>query len=176
MGYGVASLMESLIDVLEKESDEYKNLLNLSMQKTQVIVSEDLDQLARITDEEQLIVSRINHLDTIRNEAVQDIANVLNKDVTKLKIADLIKMLGQRPEEQQKLAAAFDVLQTNVKNVARINEQNRELIQNALEMVQFHMNLIQSMKAAPETANYNRGACSTGDIIGIERKSFDAKQ
>ena len=169
MGYGVASLMESLIDVLEKESDEYKNLLNLSMQKTQVIVSEDLD-------EEQLIVSRINHLDTIRNEAVQDIANVLNKDVTKLKIADLIKMLGQRPEEQQKLAAAFDVLQTNVKNVARINEQNRELIQNALEMVQFHMNLIQSMKAAPETANYNRGACSTGDIIGIERKSFDAKQ
>ena len=109
MGYGVASLMESLIDVLEKESDEYKNLLNLSMQKTQVIVSEDLDQLARITDEEQLIVSRINHLDTIRNEAVQDIANVLNKDVTKLKIADLIKMLGQRPEEQQKLAAAFDV-------------------------------------------------------------------
>lgn len=78
MGYGVASLMESLIDVLEKESDEYKNLLNLSMQKTQVIVSEDLDQLARITDEEQLIVSRINHLDTIRNEAVQDIANVLN--------------------------------------------------------------------------------------------------
>lgn len=176
MGYSVASLMEDLIDVLEKESDEYKNLLNLSMQKTQVIVSEDLDQLAKITDEEQLIVSRINRLDTIRNEAVQDIANVLNKDVAKLKIADLIKMLGQRPEEQQKLAAAFDELQTNVKHVARVNGQNRELIQNALEMVQFNMNLLQSMKAAPETANYNRGAYNTGDIIGIERKSFDAKQ
>lgn len=176
MGYSVASLMEDLIDVLEKESDEYKNLLNLSMQKTQVIVSEDLDQLAKITDEEQLIVSRINRLDTIRNEAVQDIANVLNKDVAKLKIADLIKMLGQRPEEQQKLAAVFDELQTNVKHVARVNGQNRELIQNALEMVQFNMNLLQSMKAAPETANYNRGAYNTGDIIGIERKSFDAKQ
>lgn len=172
----MASLMEDLIDVLEKESDEYKNLLNLSMQKTQVIVSEDLDQLAKITDEEQLIVSRINHLDVIRNEAVQDIANVLNKDVTKLKIADLIKMLGQRPEEQQKLAAAFDELRANVKSVARVNGQNRELIQNALEMVQFNMNLLQSMKAAPETANYNRGAYNTGDIIGIERKSFDAKQ
>lgn len=172
----MASLMEDLIDVLEKESDEYKNLLNLSMQKTQVIVSEDLDQLAKITDEEQLIVSRINHLDTIRNEAVQDIANVLNKDVTKLKIADLIKMLGQRPEEQQKLATAFDELRTNVKHVARVNEQNRQLIQSALEMVQFNMNLLQSMKAAPETANYNRGAYNTGDVIGMERKSFDAKQ
>ncbi|MCM1173612.1 MAG: flagellar protein FlgN [Blautia sp.] len=172
----MASLMEDLIDVLEKESGEYRNLLNLSMQKTRAIVSEDLKQLAEITDEEQLIVSRINHLDAIRNEAVQDIANVLNKDVTKLKIADLIKMLGQRPEEQQKLAAAFDGLRASVKNVARVNGQNQELIQNALEMVQFNMNLLQSMKAAPATANYNRGAYTTGDVIGMERKSFDAKQ
>ena len=168
--------MEALIEVLKKENQEYKNLLELSMKKTPAIVSDDVKALAQITDEEQIIVSRINHLDNQRNDAVNDIANVLNKDVTKLKITDLIKMLGQRPEEQQKLAAAFDELQTNVKHVARINDQNRELIQNALEMVQFNMNLIQSMKAAPETANYNRGAYNTGDIIGVERKSFDAKQ
>ena len=55
----MASLMENLIDVLDKESMEYENLLNLSMQKTPVIVSEDLEQLAKITDEEQLIVSMI---------------------------------------------------------------------------------------------------------------------
>ena len=122
----MASLMEDLIDVLEKESAEYENLLNLSMRKTPVIVSEDLEQLAKITDEEQLIVSRINHLDHVRNEAVKDIANVLNKDVTKLKIADLIEMLAPRPEEQQKLAAAFDALKEVVRNVARINGQNRE--------------------------------------------------
>lgn len=172
----MASLMEDLIDILEKESVEYRNLLNLSMRKTPVIVSEDLEQLAEITDEEQLIVSRINHLDHLRNEAVKDIANVLNKDVTILKIADLIKMLGQRPEEQRKLAAAFDKLQEVVRHVARVNEQNRELIQSALEMVQFNMTLLQSMKAAPETANYNKGAYNTGDVIGMDQKSFDAKQ
>lgn len=172
----MASLMENLIDVLNKERDEYCELLTLSRKKTSVIVSEDLDELAKITDEEQLIVDRINHLDNIRNEAVNDIANVLNKDVTKLKIADLIKMLGSRPEEQKKLAEAFDSLRDVVRNVARVNEQNRELIQNALEMVQFNMNLIHSMKAAPETANYNKGAYNTGDVIGINRKSFDAKQ
>lgn len=172
----MASLMENLIDVLEKESAEYEKLLALSMQKTPVIVSEDLEKLAQITDEEQLIVSRINHLDVIRNEAVKDIANVLNKDVTKLKIVDLIKMLGSRPDEQQKLAAVFDKLQANVKGVARVNEQNRELIQSALDMVKFNMNVLQSMKAAPETANYNKGAYNTGDMIGMSRKTFDAKQ
>ena len=172
----MASLMEDLIDALEKESVEYENLLEMSMRKTSVIVSEDLEELAKITDEEQLIVDRINHIDNIRNEAVNDIANVLNKDVTKLKIADLIEMLAPRPQEQQKLAAAFDKLRDVAQHVARVNGQNRELIQSALEMVQFNMNLIHSMKAAPETANYNRGAYNTGDVIGMNRKSFDAKQ
>ena len=172
----MASLMEDLIDALEKESVEYENLLEMSMRKTRVIVSEDLDELAKITDEEQLIVDRINHIDNIRNEAVNDIANVLNKDVTKLKIADLIEMLASRPQEQQKLAAVSDKLRGIAQQLARVNNQNRELIQSALDMVRFNMNLMHSMKAAPETANYNRGAYNTGDVIGVNRKSFDAKQ
>ncbi len=172
----MASLMETLIEVLEKENLEYKNLLELSMKKTPAIVSEDLQVLSKITDEEQIIVSRINHLDNQRNEAVNDIANVLNKDVTKLKIVDLIKMLGARPEEQAKLATVFDNLRDNVRAVKRINEQNRELIENALELVQFNMNILQSMNKAPETANYNRGAYNTGDVSGMSSKAFDAKQ
>lgn len=172
----MASLMEVLIDVLEKESREYENLLTLSMKKTPVIVSENLTELAKITDEEQIIVSRINHLDHQRNEAVNDIANVLNKDVDNLKIVDLIRMLAARPQEQEKLAAVFDKLQDNVRSVKRINEQNRTLIQEALEMVQFNMNVLQAMNKAPETANYNRGAYNTGDMIGASHKAFDAKQ
>lgn len=172
----MASLMEVLIDVLDKESQEYERLLDLSMKKTPVIVSEDLDELAKITDEEQIIVSRINHLDHQRNEAINDIANVLNKDVNNLKIVDLIKMLAARPEEQEKLAVVFDRLQASVRSVKRVNEQNRELLQEALELVQFNMNVIQAMNKAPETANYNRGAYSTGDMIGASHKTFDAKQ
>lgn len=168
--------METLIEVLEKENQEYKNLLELSIKKTPAIVSDDVKALAQITDEEQFIVSRINHLDNQRNEAVNDIANVLNKDVTKLKIADLIKMLAARSQEQAKLASVFDELRMNVHAVKRVNEQNRELIESALEMVQFNMQVIQSLNKAPETANYNRGACNTGDVIGTVNKAFDAKQ
>ena len=172
----MASLMEVLIDVLEKESQEYEKLLALSMRKTPVIVSEDLDELSKITDDEQIIVSRINHLDAQRTEAIGDIANVLNKDVAKLKIVDLIKMLAARPEEQEKLAAVFDRLQENVRNVKRVNEQNRELLEQALELVKFNMNVLQSLNKAPETANYNKGAYNTGDVIGMSNKAFDARQ
>lgn len=172
----MASLMENLIEVLENESREYEDLLGLSMRKTPVIVTADLEELAKITDEEQNVVERINHLDTKRQEVFADIANVINKDVKGLKISDLITMLETRPEEQQKLAKVHDKLRTVLHEVGRINEQNRVLIQNSLEMVEFDMNMLQSMKTAPETANYNRGACNTGEHMGVRTKGFDAKQ
>ena len=172
----MASLMEVLIDVLEQENQEYEKLLSLSMRKTSVIVSEDLAELAKITDEEQIIVGRINRLDHQRNEAVNDIADVLNKDVDKLKIVDLIRMLAARPEEKEKLAVVFDKLRANVRSVKRVNEQNRELINDALELVRFNMNVLQAMNKAPESANYNRGAYNTGDMIGTSHMTFDAKQ
>ena len=58
----------------------------------------------------------------------------------------------------------------------QINDQNKELIAHALEMVEFDMTLIQAMKTAPETANYDRGAHSAGDVMGLDRNGFDAKQ
>lgn len=172
----MASLMENLIEVLEKESGEYESLLELSMRKTPVIVAGSLEELAKITDEEQNVVDRINHLDVKRQEVFADVANVINKDVEVLKISDLIEMLAERPEEQKKLAIVHDKLRTVLNEVGRVNEQNRVLIQNSLEMVEFDMNMLQSMKAAPETANYNRGACNTGEHMGVRTKGFDAKQ
>jgi len=60
----MASLMENLIIVLNDECQEYENLLELSESKTPVIVSGDLDELARITDEEQIVVGKVNSLET----------------------------------------------------------------------------------------------------------------
>ncbi|MBR1931694.1 MAG: flagellar protein FlgN [Lachnospiraceae bacterium] len=167
--------MENLIDVLDKECSEYEGLLTLSQSKTPIIVSGDLENLQKITDEEQELVSRIANLDKTRVEVTADIANVLNKDVNTLKIASLITMLEGRPAEQEALASAHDRLQDAVKELKRVNEQNKELLDNALEMVEFEMNVLQAMKAAPETANYNRGAYSAGDTMGVS-KGFDAKQ
>ncbi|MBD5462826.1 MAG: flagellar protein FlgN [Lachnospiraceae bacterium] len=168
--------MENLIEVLDLESQEYENLLGLSMKKTPVIVAGELEELAKITDEEQIVVNKINRLEQKRQEVFSDIANVINKDVDMLMLKDLVEMLSTRPEEQQKLARVHDRLSTAVHEVKRVNGQNRVLIQNALEMVEFDMNMLQSMKAAPETANYNKGAYNTGDHMGAGGAAFDAKQ
>ena len=168
----MASLMENLIDVLGRESTEYEALLQLSQRKTPIIAGGDLAELQKITDEEQELVSRIHNLDRQRAGVTADIADVLNRDVKELKLPNLITMLSARPAEQQALAEAHDRLQAAV----RINEQNSELLNSALEMVEFEMNLLQAAKTAPETANYNRGAYNAGDTMGVIDHGFDAKQ
>ena len=172
----MASLMENLIMVLQDESTEYKKLLELSMRKTPIIVNGDLESLQRITDEEQQIVAKINHLDKKREEVTKDIANVLNKDVKKLKLTDIVDLMAQRPVEQKQLAQAHDELKETIGKMAQVNEQNRDLIQKSLEMVKFDLTLIHSLKSAPQTANYTRGAYSSGTIMGVGRGGFDAKQ
>ncbi len=172
----MASLMENLIEVLEQESSEYEGLLALSQKKTPIIVNGSLEQLQKITDDEQELVSRIGNLEKKRTEVTADMASVLNRDVNTLKLAALIDMLATRPAEQARLAAAHDSLQRSVRELKRVNEHNRELLANALEMVEFEMNLLQASKVAPETANYTRGAYSTGDTMGVAGGGFDMKQ
>ena len=163
----MASLMETLIDILDKETVEYEKLLDLTLSKTPVIVSENLDDLAKITDDEQLELSRIQSLDKEMQAAIKDIAIVLNKDVETMSLRKLIRIMAGRPSEQRALAEAYDKL---------VNERNAELIQSALDMVHFNMNMLQSAKSAPESANYNKGAYNTGATLGVDRQSFDAKQ
>ena len=168
--------MENLITVLDSICEEYDNLLELSTKKKPAIISGNLEDLSKITDEEQIVASRINNLDNKRREVIQDIANVVNRDVEDLILTNIIQMLEPRPVEQQKLAKVYDRLKSVVHRVRAVNEQNRDLIMNALEMIEFDINMFQAMKAAPETANYNRGAYSAGNVIGVNKSGFDAKQ
>ena len=163
-------------DLLEQEDSLYEDLLKLSMSKTPVLISGDLEALSRITEDEQEIVNKVNALDKKREEGMKDIANVLGKDVKTLKLTDLIDVLRSRPAEQNRLAAIYDKLSDTIGQMKRTNEQNRELIESSLEMVQFDMNVLQAYKAAPETANYSRNALNSGAYMGNMKGGFDAKQ
>ena len=168
--------METLVQVLDNECTMYEKLLGLSSRKTAIIVSGDLKALAEITDEEQCVIVRIQRLEKERIVAMENIASVLNKDVDSLKLTELIQILEKRPEDQKNLALQRDRLVGVADNVRRVNGQNQQLLETSIEMVQFEMNIIQSSKQAPQTANYSRAADTTGECLGYTSGGFDAKQ
>ena len=172
----MASLVETLVDVLDREGSLYEKLLGLSSRKTTIIIKGDLKALAEITDEEQCIISDIQSAEKERQTAMTDIANVLNMDVNSLKLTDLIQVLEKRPADQRNLAVQRDRLVAVADNVRRVNGQNQELLKSSIEMVQFEMNIIQASKRAPQTANYSRAADTTGECLGYTSGGFDAKQ
>ncbi len=173
----MASLLETLVDVLDRECALYERLLDLSGRKTPVIVNRDLKALSKITEDEQAVVSLIKAVDKEREVVMNDIADVIGETPGELKLTNLVRMLGKRPDEQKKLALWRDKLKSVSENVQRVNDQNQILLQSSLEMVQYEMNIIQAARRAPETANYTRFAGTRGDLIAVAPMGrFDAKQ
>ncbi len=172
----MASIMENLIEVLDQEVIQYKALLELSERKTQIVVAGDVPALIKLTDEEQVLVDRLSVLDRKRTVAMKDVADVMNKNAASFRLTDLVALLAGRPSEQKKLSAIIDSLRETATQIARVNDQNRELIKNTLEMIEFDLNLVRGMKAAPETAQYTSGGYNAGSRLGVPSGKFDAKQ
>ena len=86
----------------------------------------------------------------------------------------MIAFLNKQPEEQNRLADLRDRLRKTLEEMADINRQNEALLEQSMEMVEFDLTLFRSMRQAPATANYDRRANNTGDLLGSG--GFDAKQ
>lgn len=172
----MASLLENLIDILDKENTEYEALAVLADKKTPVIVQGDIKNLEKITEDEQELVGRIQHLEKFRREVLADIANVVNRDVKTLKLINLIQMLEKQPAQQHMLVEVQEKLNSTIERLRKANDKNQMLLDDALEMVGFNLNMIQALKTAPQTANYTRGAYCSGSALGIMQGGFDARQ
>ena len=95
----MASLIETLIDVLDKENTEYQGLLKLSEEKTTAIVNGNVERLQEILGLEQRSIDKINKLDAFRDENVGDICNVLNIPRKGIKIENIADMLSGQPKD-----------------------------------------------------------------------------
>lgn len=170
----MASLMDDFMDVLEKENGEYERLTQLSREKKQVIIDGNIPALEELTDREQEITGAILNLEKRREEVVKDMSIVLSKEPGELTVTNMIAFLNKQPKEQQQLIELKERLRSTLEEMAEINAQNEMLLRHAMEMVEFDLTLFKSMRQAPVTANYDRRANNTGDLLGSG--GFDAKQ
>ena len=166
----MASLMEELLGVLEKEETEYLTLIDLADVKSQAIIKADIAKLGEVTEKEQEAASTLLNLSNKRTQVLNDMATVLGKKPEQMTINRMIGYL----ENQQMLAERRDRLLEVGTKMQTLNHQNEALLKQAMEMVEFDLTLLKSMRQAPETANYNKNAYNTGDLLG--GSGFDAKQ
>lgn len=171
----MAGLIEELIDILEKENEEYRVLLKLSKVKTGIIIRNDIQELSKIVEEEQIVVGRISPLDKKRVEYTNDIATVINRKPETLTITRLMELMEGQPKIRKRLAEVHDKLHDTMTQMAKVNEMNKGLLQESLDLVNFDINLLNNLKQAPLTADYNKSAYNTETRME-SRGAFDTKQ
>ncbi len=170
----MASLIDELIDVLDKEEKEYQDLILLSREKTPVIVKGDLERLQKITEAEQYVVGKVAKLEKKRVEVAKDIAIVLGRDEESLKVREIADLLQSQPTEQGRLIEVYERLKATLQEMTTVNEINKELIRESLEFIDFNLNLVKGVYQEPGTGNYTKDAYNSTTLS--EPGVFDAKQ
>lgn len=173
----LASLVEELVTVLQSEEELYRSLIPISERKTEILVRGDLKALQEVTDEEQELLDQASALGHKRDAVIQNMGMVLNRPGDQLDLVSLIELLAKQPEEKKRLSRLHDSLKQVMKRLVDVNEKNKNLIENSLEMIEFNMNFIQSTRMSPGNNNYDRNAASAGNTgVNGAMGSFDAKQ
>ncbi len=171
----MASLIEELIETLDREERLYADLIPVQEEKIRAVVANDLDALGRLGNSEQQMVDEVGNLEKKRIRVLNDIATVLGKDPASMKLEHIIQTLKNQPDEQKQLQKLHDRLRRTVTRLQELNVQNRDLLNQALEMVEFNMNVIRSTRMSSGSSNYSSNAAQV-DLPDMGAGMFDAKQ
>ena len=148
--------------------------MELSESLREALIASDVPAVERLTADQEEVSNGIQSLESRRTRIMNDIAVVLNKKPEELKVSMLEQSLAGQPALQERLAAVRTELKQTMDELKRINHTNQALLRQSMELLEFDLNLFRSMRQAPETANYNKSAVNTGDLLGS--RGFDAKQ
>lgn len=171
----MASIIEELITTLEEEKVLYDKLIPLAEQKSVVIIENNLEGLAKVTEEEQVILDQLTVLENKRERCVYNIKDVLNRMNETMNLDKIIGFLDNQPVFQGRLRKVHEELKSVTSRLKELNLQNKSLIEESLDMIEFSMNFLQSTRMSPGNNNYNRNA-SFMDVTDSRTGMFDAKQ
>ena len=96
----MASLMEELLDVLDKEEKQYEELITLAKEKTDAVVQGDVGHLNDVTTREQDAASVLLNLSNKRNRVLTDMATVLGQSPEEMTITKMIGYLNKQPKDR----------------------------------------------------------------------------
>lgn len=147
-------LISRLIDVLNEQAEYYEQLHALSIEKKDVIIKNEIENLQKITDIENILVSKYQKLDRTRLTITNDIALVLNKNASELTLSALVVLMEGQPEYDD-LTKVYNRLHSSINDLRASNEQNKLLIESSLDYIDYTMNVMRT-SMEPEQSTYGR--------------------
>lgn len=161
------SMWQNLLDILGKINLAYENAIELGGRKHKALVMIDMDGLAKILDEEQLLTAKIQKLEKQRGELLTNLSKAEPSIKTDSKMEDLFNLAPTKAVEDR-LKMLHKSLTKKVEQTITLRDNNQILAQSALNAVKYHLNKIGGATVEP---TYGSG----GNDIVTHKKKFDFK-
>lgn len=149
--------IDNLIKVLDYENKLYGQLISIAESKTGVIVKGDTEQLQVLVGKEQKLIGELGKLKDVREQIIGQISKSIGIQSEEMTLTKLADMLPQ--DQSQRLIQIRDRLQETIGQLTAKNDLNQQLIQNALDYVDFSLNLL--TQPAPQAPQYGRKGTET---------------
>lgn len=163
--------LRRLMNVLEELRESHQQLISLGEQKKEALISNRVDRLISVMNQESKLSRHIEQLDEQRTQAAyaflqeRGIKSKLNLNITELSrlVFDL--------EDKQRLIQIQKHLADTLQELKKLNELNQQLIQQALSYIDFS---IESMSYYAESeATYQRPADK--NVSAVRAGLFDTR-
>lgn len=133
--------MHTLYELLDNLIQLHKALYTLAMQKKEVLVKGDVDELVAITRQEQKLIKGVTAVETARLNAVKELTTEKGLTPQEGTLAELIK-LTTSAEEKLRLTSCRNELSRIVTELKEANELNQQLLEQSLSFVNMTLDLI----------------------------------
>ena len=161
------SMWQNLLDVFGKINVAYDNAIELGGRKHKALVTIDMDDLAKILDEEQLLTAKIQKLEKQRGELLTNLSKAEPSIKPNSKMEDLFNLAPTRAVEER-LKTLHKNLTKKVEQTITLRDNNQILAQSALNAVKYHLNRIGGAMVEPAYGN-------KGNDVVTHQKKFDFK-
>lgn len=164
-------MWENLISILGEMVELYRGMLRLTEQKRQVLIAAKSQELTVVTQHEEVLILQIGRLESLRETAIRQIASTHGLAPDKITLNKVHELADEKIAAR--LAELGEQLTTIVGELTPLNQQNAQLIQQALNYVNYNINILAQNAAGPTYSSPKNAQTPAGN--NQRRTLFDAK-
>ena len=159
--------VEQLVQTLDKESEIYSDILEISQKKREAIRTQNIESLEKLVTEEQGLVVSLFKLEELREKVVDKIM----RD-EKIEFVDNVTELAQllRPDDRNRVIDSKNRLLVLVKNVSDEARFNNKMLEDRLEIINLNIELL--TRSEDESGRYDKSASNKD---GERKNLFDVR-
>jgi flagellar biosynthesis/type III secretory pathway chaperone len=134
-------LASDLANVMDEILEAHKGLAGAARAKKDCVINNDVNGVKQITEREKDLLAFVSRLEKTRLALVGEVARCVDKSESGITLSAIAEIMPEGRQRTRLLETASEMRRC-MSELKTLNEQNWELIKNALDYIDFSVNLM----------------------------------